>query len=263
VDETQFNIDSDRKLSLLDVPMEKVDGLSDALAGKVNVEDGKRLMTDAEGTKLEGIEAGAQVNKIDSVDETQFAIDESKKLTLIEVAMGKVSGLADALDGKANRGSTLADYGITDAYTKTETESRIQEVLDGLSDTSETAASVAQALETYKTSNDQRVADIETEVAEKVTAEEGKSLVSDTLISKLEGIEESAQVNKIESVKLGDSLLEIAEKCVTIPIGAGLKATDEVTISSDGSLGVGKVNVNKLVQTEGEAFILNGGTSAV
>ena len=97
----------------------------------------------------------------------------------------------------------------------------------------------------------------------KVTAEEGKSLVSDTLISKLEGIEESAQVNKIESVKLGDSLLEIAEKCVTIPIGAGLKATDEVTISSDGSLGVGKVNVNKLVQTEGEAFILNGGTSAV
>lgn len=263
VDETQFNIDSDRKLSLLDVPMEKVDGLSDALAGKVNVEDGKRLMTDAEGTKLEGIEAGAQVNKIDSVDETQFAIDESKKLTLIEVAMGKVSGLADALDGKANRGSTLADYGITDAYTKTETESRIQEVLDGLSDTSETAASVAQALETYKTSNDQRVADIETEVAEKVTAEEGKSLVSDTLISKLEGIEESAQVNKIESVKLGDSLLEISEKCVTIPIGAGLKATDEVTISSDGSLGVGKVNVNKLVQTEGEAFILNGGTSAV
>ena len=58
VDETQFNVDADRKLTLLDVAMGKVTGLTDALAGKVNVVEGERLMTDAEGTKLEGIAAG-------------------------------------------------------------------------------------------------------------------------------------------------------------------------------------------------------------
>lgn len=45
-------------------------GLNTALDGKVNKEDGKRLMTTAEGTKLEGIEAGAQVNKIETITVT-------------------------------------------------------------------------------------------------------------------------------------------------------------------------------------------------
>lgn len=45
-------------------------GLTTALGGKVDKEDGKRLMTTAEGTKLEGIEAGAQVNKIETITVT-------------------------------------------------------------------------------------------------------------------------------------------------------------------------------------------------
>ncbi len=248
----------------LDLAMgERVDGIEEALEGKVGVEDGKSLIANALIGKLEGIAEGAQVNVIDSVDEAQFAIDDEKKLTLLDIAIGKVAGLQGALDAKADKGTTLAEYGITDAYTKTETESRIQEVLDGLSDTSETAASVAQALETYKTSNDQRVAAVETEVAKKVAAEEGKSLIADTLIEKIEAIEAGAQVNKLEGIKLGDTLLEIVDKMVTIPVGAGLKASAEVTIAADGTLGVGEVNVNKLVQTAGEVFILNGGAASV
>ena len=240
VDEDQFDIDENRKLILLDIAMGKVTGLSDALAGKVDVEEGKRLMTDAEGEKLDGIAAGAQVNIIDLVDTAQFAIDESKKLTLLDIAMSKVTGLQDALDAKANKGTTLAAYGITDAYTKTETEARIQDVLDGLSDTSETAASVAQALETYKTSNDGRV---------------------DTIEGKLADIEEGAQVNKIETIKVGNTVLSIVDKTVEIAVGAGLKASGEVTIAEDGTLGVGEINVNKLVQSDDEVLILNGGAS--
>jgi hypothetical protein len=209
---------------------------------KVDAETGKSLISDTLIAKLEAVAEGAQVNVIDSVDEAQFAIDADKKLTLLDIAMGKVTGLQDALDAKANKGTTLEAYGITDAYTKTETEARIQEVLDGLSDTSETAASVAQALETYKTANDQRV---------------------DTIEGKLAGIEDGAQVNVIESVKVGDTVLEITEKAVIIPVGAGLKASDEVTIAADGALGIGEVNVNKLVQTDGEFLILNGGASAI
>ena len=50
---------------------------------------------------------------------------------------------------------------------------------------------------------------------------------------------------------------------VTTAIGAIVmpKASDEITIAEDGTLGVGKVNVNKLVQTEGETLVLNGGNA--
>lgn len=41
--------------------------VKNALDGKVDVETGKRLMTEAEGTKLAGIDTGAQVNVIEEV----------------------------------------------------------------------------------------------------------------------------------------------------------------------------------------------------
>lgn len=42
------------------------------------------------------------------------------------------------------------------------------------------------------------------EIAKKVTAEEGKSLVRNELISKLEGVQEGAEVNYVKSVKTGE-----------------------------------------------------------
>lgn len=84
-----------------------------ALDGKVDKVEGSRLMTNAEGTKLEGIAAGAQVNAIDSVDTAQFSLGDAKKLTLLDIAMAKVTGLTDALAKKVDKveGSRL----ITDA----------------------------------------------------------------------------------------------------------------------------------------------------
>ena len=70
------------------------------LSGKVDKVDGSRLMTDAEGTKLAGIETGAQVNKIESVVSGELAISEAKELSIVAVAQDKVTGLADALAGK-------------------------------------------------------------------------------------------------------------------------------------------------------------------
>ena len=52
---------------------------SDVAEGYVAKEAGKRLMTDAEGTKLEGIEAGAQVNKIESVKVGGTALEITEK----------------------------------------------------------------------------------------------------------------------------------------------------------------------------------------
>lgn len=247
IDEAQFAIGEGKKLTLLDIAMGKVTGLEDALAGKVDVVEGYRLITEAEGTKLEGIQAGAEVNYIKGVDGDQFGVEEGN-LTLLDVAMSKVTGLEEALAGKAAKGTTLAEYGITDVYTKTETEARIQEVLDGLSDTSETAASVAQALETYKTSNDQRVGTIE---------------------DKLSGIAAGAQVNVLEAVKVGGTLLSIVDKTVDIPVasadafGVVKSAADvnKIKVAEDGTMEVNTINVDKLAQTEGTELVLDGGSA--
>lgn len=308
------------------------DGLHQTAMGeaakKVDKVEGKSLVDDAEITKLAGVEEGAQKNKIETVDEAQFGLDDNRHLTLLDIAMDKVTGLEEALAGKAGVATTLAGYGITDAYTKAETEGRIQEVMEGLTDTSETAASVAQALETYKTANDARVLAVEGEVAKKVDAEEGKALIDETLITKLEGIAEGAeknvigavsneftisadgrtlQINKIEQEKvdglaealagkvdvqegyglISDELIEklegieegaqpnvlegvqingadmaIADKKVNIKSTDLVKGSDEVTVAEDGALGIGAVNVDKLVQSENSWIILNGGTAA-
>jgi hypothetical protein len=48
--------------------------VDDELAKKVDVKTGERLITDAEATKLEGIEEGAQKNYITAVDENNFTV---------------------------------------------------------------------------------------------------------------------------------------------------------------------------------------------
>lgn len=98
-----------------------------------HVQDAVAHLTEEEHGKLTGIEAGAEVNVIDAVDETQFAIEEgTRKLTLLEVAMSKITGLIDALAGKADKATTLAGYGIGDAYTQTEIDGKLQVITDNL-----------------------------------------------------------------------------------------------------------------------------------
>ncbi len=238
---------------LLDAYTQTETDLADAVAKK---------HTHANAALIDGITAEkvaawdeAEKNVIASVDESQFAVDGDRKLTLLDVAMSKVVGLSDALDGKASKGTALADYGIADAYTKAETETRLQEVLDGLSDTSETAASVAQALEAYKTSNDGRV---------------------DTIEGKLNGIEVGAQVNAIEGIKFNGTTVAVGEDKIADIVYSlaiadadtigGVKSSEEenkITVAEDGTMELNSLNVNKLVQDEGSALILNGGSASI
>lgn len=298
----------------------------DLAAGKVDKVEGKSLVDDAEITKLAGVEEGAQKNKIETVDETQFGLAD-RHLTLLDIAMDKVTGLGDALDGKADKATTLAGYGITDAYTKEETLDKIAEKITEING-GESAGEVLGQLNSYKETNDANIEALEAEVAKKVDAvegksliddalitklegiaegaevnviggvsgeftisadgkqlqvnmiemekinglpaallgkvdaEEGKSLVADELISKLEGMEEGAQKNLIEIVKVNGTALVITDKAVDIKATDVVKASAEVTVAEDGTLGLGEVNANKLVQTDGEWLILNGGTAA-
>lgn len=170
------------------------------LGNKVDKVTGSSLVQDTLITKLEGLA------NIKSVQNGQLAIDGSGNLSVTAVSQDIVTGLTEAL-------------------------------------------------------------------ADKVDAEAGMGLsennFTDTLLEKLNGIEAGAEVNVIEVVSLNSVPLDISAKAVNIPIatvgslGVVQSSTAEngVTVTSNGSMEVNNVNVMKLVQTAGDALVLNGGSS--
>ena len=245
------------------------DGLNEAMDGRVGA--------------LEQV--GAEKNVINSVDETYFEIGADRKVTLKDLVVGKVTGLQDALDGKADKGTTLAAYGITDAYTKEETLNKIEEKITEING-GESAGEVLSQLNSYKEINDAAVGAIQTKLntvesnaqvnvidavsdefeisadtktlvvkgiaqskvtgliaslEAKVDKEAGKSLVSDTLIAKLESI----------GIATAD----------TAGLVKSSAAENGVVVAEDGSMSVHSVNLSKIVQTEGDLLVLDGGSS--
>lgn len=103
-----------------------------------------------------------------------------------------------------------------------------------------------------------------------VKKEAGKRLMTDAEGTKLEGIEEKAQVNKIESVKINGSALTISDKAVDIPLvtanlaGLVITATGENQVAfADGVGTVNSLNVQKLVQdTAKDILIIDGGNAS-
>lgn len=86
-----------------------------------------------------------------------------------------------------------------------------------------------------KTSIDGLTAD----VAGKVDKVDGKSLIDDTLIAKLEGVEAGAQVNKIETIKVNGVAVDITDKAVDIklpdvPSYKLVKVGNEYKLQADG-----------------------------
>lgn len=104
----------------------------------------------------------------------------------------------------------------------------------------------------------------ETVVDEKIgiAVEEAAEYTDNKIETMLGDIESGAQVNDIEAVSLGGVELEIIEKTVNVPIGAGLKESAEVLIDDKGVLTVGKIGFGNIAQAEGEIVIFDGGSSA-
>lgn len=178
------------------------------ILNKVDKVEGSRLMTEAEGTKLAGIETGAQVNAIDGVAEGELVISpDGKVLSIVAVAQTKVTGLTDALAGK-------------------------------------------------------------------VDAEEGKGLSENDYTTaekeKLAGIAAGADANVLEVIKINGTALQISEKAADIPIATAealgvvksSTAENKVTVESDGTMTVNTLNISKLVQTDGDLLVLDGGNAS-
>ena len=211
-----------------------------ALTGRVSTAEGKI-------TLLEKV--GAEKNIIASVDEAQFAVDANRKLTLLDIAMGKVTGLTDTLAGKVDKveGSRLI---TSDEATKLE---KLVLSEDGTVEVSgEINASNVKELGSWIATNRDTVL----------------GLLSTANETKLNGVESGAQANKIEQVKVGGTLLEIAEKVVNIPIAGeslgvvkSASGENKIAVAKDGTMEVNSLNVNKLAQGEGDMLILDGGAS--
>lgn len=143
---------------------------------------------------------------------------------------------------------------------------------------------------------------VDTKLANKVDKVEESSLVQDTLIAKLQGLAEikgvsdeleidpddkilgvkaiaqekitglpAALAEKIKSITVGTTPLQISNGAVTIPIataealGVVKSTTSEngVSITGDGTMIVNNINIEKITQTPGTELILNGGDATV
>lgn len=213
-----------------------------ALATRVSTAEGKI-------TALEAV--GAEKNVIASVDEAQFAVDAERKLTLLDIAMNKVTGLSDALNGKVDK---VEGYTLLSPTDKTKLDALVIGE-SGVEISGKVNAANVEGLGDWVTTNRDNV----------------PGLFDATSASKLSGIEAGAQVNDLEIVKIAGTALPISDKAVDIPmatteaLGVVLSSTAEnkVAVGVDGTMEVNGVNVNKLTQTAGEFLILNGGSSAV
>lgn len=170
------------------------------LGNKVDKVSGSSLVQDTLITKLTNLQ------NIQSVAEGQLAVSPEGQLSIVAIAQSQVAGLTDALAGKVD---VVAGKGLS--------------------------------------TND----------------------FTNELLQKLNGIEAGAEVNVIESISLNSVPLEISGKAVNIPIATvgalgvvqSSAAENGVTVQANGAMEVNSINANKLVQTEGEVLILNGGNA--
>lgn len=174
-------------------------------------------------------------------------------------------------DGKVNTFKELIDYV---AQHGNEYTAAIGDIATNKSDIAtlkgdvSTAGSVAKAVSDAKT-------EMQEEIDKKVTAEIGKGLISDAEKTKLAGIEEGADVNLIEVIKVGNTAADISNKTVKLGALAGksevakgdlaeaLKAELEAKAKDEDLATIAKSgNAIDLVQTEGDYLIFDCGTSA-
>jgi hypothetical protein len=146
---------------------------------------------------------------------------------------------------------------VVDAFTKEETLTKIDEKIAYFTG-GESAAAVLSALNTYKETND-----------DKVTALANKDAAMDSAITALQatvsgdGARISAVEGEITALKteLAEQIVEHTQKLSEIDaVITALKASTEVTIADDGTLEIGEVSTDKLVQGS-MTLVLNGGNA--
>ena len=212
--------------------------LTDGLAGKVSVVEGKGLSTEdytsEEKTKLAGIAAGAQVNVIDGVSDEFEITAEGKVLSVKGIASSKITGLDTSLEGKVDKvtGSSLVPDGD---ITKLQGLANIKSVASGELQISETGELGVSAID-----------------ASKVTG------LSNALNGKISGV----KVNGVELTPDAEKKVDIAlaaTDSVGLIKGAKADSVNSVVIDENGVGSVKKIDMAILEPNTEVTFVLNGG----
>lgn len=235
---------ADGKIEWVVPSTETVDGLQSAVADlQSDVTNLQTSVTEITQIIMPSVEGeGTLLDRVESLESKMDGTDDGSVDAKIDAKIEAFASVMTPDDNKVNTLMELINF----------VETHGQETIDMAADITSLQGLVGQG------TVDERIA---TAVSDKVVAEEGKSLVADTLIAKLEGIEGGSQVNKIEEIYLGNTLLNVVDKKVVIPVGAGLKASEEITVAEDGTLGIGKIGFDKIVQTDGQEIVLSGGSA--
>lgn len=174
-------------------------------------------------------DVGAEKNVIASVDEAQFAVDAERKLTLLDIAMGKVTGLSDALGGKVDK---IEGYTLLSPTDKTKLDALVVGE-SGVEISGKVNAANVEGLGDWITNNRDTV----------------PGLLSAVDATKLNGIESGAQANVLEAVSINGTDLAIEGKKVNIPLATttsagALSAVDKAIIDSIADTYATKETVN-------------------
>ena len=184
-----------------------------ALAERIKVYEDAKAGYDAAVTKVAGIEAGAQVNKIEQIKVNGAVVEPVEKVVNLsniatEDALNAASGKITALEtkvGDENSGLVKDVAGIKADYLKAADKTALQG-----------------------------------EINKKVTAEEGKRLMTDAEGTKLGGIAAGAQVNVIEKIKLNgkevtpvDKLVDLGSLATTAEVNAAKEAAAAAKTAAD------------------------------
>lgn len=114
---------------------------------------------------------------LDSYDKTQTELLAAAKTEAESLVSAHETAVNEALAGKADKATTLAGYGITDAYNKTEIDSTIQTINDNLN----TKISGTEADEKIATAKEETLSEAATAASEALEARVG-SIPADTTI---------------------------------------------------------------------------------
>ena len=119
-----------------------------------------------------------------------------------------------------------------------------------------------QELITYVANHGGEAATMAADIAnlQTLVGEESVSTQIENAISGLGG-SSNGEENVIEVINLGDTTLDVVDETVTIPVGAGLKASNEVEIAEDGTLNIGTISFSKITTDDGTTVVLDGGAA--
>lgn len=209
-------------------PYATTEYVDDELAKKVDAVDGSRLMTDEEGTKLAGIEAGAQVNYIDNTT-GEFAVNDGE-LSLVQVAQAKVIGLIDALNQLTE---SLANKVDIEEGSRLITANEITKL--------ESIKDLIQSIDTEKFTIDENgklllnsieineVTGLVEKFAEKVDKVEGSRLITEQEAKKLEALNLDGEDITISGSVNASQVQELYDVVYRIVTGTGTEIFDEVS----------------------------------